>query len=202
MTVSRRERGISRARSMARRWPVLMMVGSWRLTVGREPLPTANCQPPTSHRATSSIGFCVADNPTLCRARPHTFSSRSRLSARCAPRLSEVLVDVGGERLERRDVDDAHFIRRRFAQQVVQRGEKRRQRLARAGRRGDEGVPPLADGRPPLLLGGGGGAERFREPALDDGVEEVEGHGESRISNNRLRQIYVFPSITYDGTGV
>ena len=69
-----------------------------------------------------------------------------------ATRLGEILVDVRAQRLERRDVEDADFVRKRpaqpFLEQLVDGGEKRRQRLARSGRRRDERVPARADGRP------------------------------------------------------
>jgi hypothetical protein len=42
---------------------------------------------PTRNFATSSIGFCVADKPMRCNGRWHSASSRSSVSARCAPRL-------------------------------------------------------------------------------------------------------------------
>ena len=48
-------------------------------------MPTA--APPTRKRATSSIGFCVADRPMRVSRRPASASSRSSESARCEPRL-------------------------------------------------------------------------------------------------------------------
>ena len=42
---------------------------------------------PTRKRATSSIGFWVADRPTRVSRRPASASSRSSVSARCTPRL-------------------------------------------------------------------------------------------------------------------
>ena len=47
----------------------------------------ARLRVPTRKRATSSIGFCVADSPMRVRRRPASASSRSSESARCAPRL-------------------------------------------------------------------------------------------------------------------
>ena len=61
-------------------------------------------------------------------------------------RLGEVLVDVGAQRLQRRDVDDADFVGQRrggrLLHQIVDRGEKRRERLAGSGRRGNQRVAP------------------------------------------------------------
>ena len=66
-----------------------------------------------------------------------------------AARFGQVLVDVRAQRLERRHVDDAHFVRQRrtqtFLKQVVERGQKRRERLARSGRRGDQRVAPFTN---------------------------------------------------------
>jgi len=100
-------------------------------------------------------------------------------------RLGEVLVDVGAQRLERRDVDHAHFVRRRLTEQIVERDEKRRQGLARAGRRGDERVPAVANRRPSLILRGSRRAEGVREPRADDGMEVIEGHGDDNYRWDR-----------------
>ena len=73
-------------------------------------------------------------------------------------RLLEIALDVVAQRLERRDVEDPRLIRqlaRLLAQphQIVDRREKRGQRLARAGRRGQQRVaPPGADRRPARRL--------------------------------------------------
>ena len=75
-------------------------------------------------------------------------------------RLREVLVDVGAQRLQRRDVDDAHFVGERpvaaLLDEVVEGGEKRGERLARAGRRGDQRVAAVADRRPAARCAGVG----------------------------------------------
>ena len=90
-------------------------------------------------------------------------------------RLGEVLVDVAAQRLQRRDIDDAHLVRQRtgqaFLQQVVEGDEERRQRLAGSGRRGDQGVPAVADRGPAARLPRRGRADLVREPALDDGMK-------------------------------
>jgi hypothetical protein len=91
-------------------------------------------------------------------------------------------VDVGAQRLERRDVDDADLVGQRtakpFLHQVIDRRQECRERLARAGRRGDERVPPLANGRPPAQLRRRGIAQRFGKPAGDERMETGENHGE------------------------
>jgi hypothetical protein len=86
--------------------------------------------------------------------------------------LGEILVDVRAQRLERRDVDDPDFIGQRAGEpvldEVVERSQEGRERLARSGRRGDKRVPPVADGRPALRLRACRLAECFGEPTRDD----------------------------------
>ena len=95
-------------------------------------------------------------------------------------RLGQVLVDVGAERLQRRHVDDADLVGQRrhlpFREQAVDRGQKRRQRLARARRRGDERVPAGGNRLPAALLRRRRLTDFSREPVTDDGVETSEGH--------------------------
>ena len=66
-----------------------------------------------------------------------------------APRLGEVLVDVGAQRLQRRDVDDADLVGQRraepFLEERVERGQERRERLAGAGRRRNQRVAARAE---------------------------------------------------------
>ena len=62
-----------------------------------------------------------------------------------AARLGEVLVDVRGQRLQRRDVDDAHLVRQlaaleTFAKKLVDRRQEGGERLTRSGRRRDQRV--------------------------------------------------------------
>jgi hypothetical protein len=81
------------------------------------------------------------------------------------PRNCEVLVDVGAQRLERRDVHDTDFVRQRrvqpFLKQLVDTSEKGRERLARSRRRRDERVPARLNLAPPALLRGRRRTERF-----------------------------------------
>ena len=93
-----------------------------------------------------------------------------------AQRLFEVALDVVAQRLERGDVDDPRLGRqlaRLLAEphQIVDRGEKRGQGLAGAGRRGEQGVAARADRRPARKLGVGGAVEARVEPVPHEGVE-------------------------------
>ena len=92
----------------------------------------------------------------------------------------EVLGDVDGQRLERRDVDDADFIGQRagdpFPDEVVERSQKGRERLARSSWRGNERVPPGADRRPALRLRPCRLAQCFGKPAGDDRMELRQRH--------------------------
>jgi len=117
----------------------------------------------------------------MCGGDPHGL--RAHLlgdTAHLAARLGEVLVDVRGQRLERRDVDDADFIGQRagdpFPDEVVERSQKGRERLARSSRRGNERVPPGADRRPALRLRPCRLAQCFGKPAGDDRMELRQRH--------------------------
>jgi hypothetical protein len=106
-----------------------------------------------------------------------------------AARLGEILVDVGRQRLERRDIDHPHLVGQlarpgevaaleALAQQAVDRDQEGGERLARAGRRGDQRMAARADRAPALDLGVGGRQHRARgiaeasvPPALQDGME-------------------------------
>jgi hypothetical protein len=93
-------------------------------------------------------------------------------------RLGEVLVDVRGQGLERRDVDHAHFVRQpaffhALDEELVDGREERSERLPGAGRRRDQRVGAAPDGGPAFGLGGGGLAEAALPPALEDGMEIV-----------------------------
>ena len=93
---------------------------------------------------------------------------------------SQVLLDVVGEGFQRRYVDDlgglGQTLVNPLAHQLVNAGQEGGQRLARPGRRGDQGVASLGNGRPP-----GGLCLRRRvkpapEPLLDDGMKGGQGH--------------------------
>ena len=103
-----------------------------------------------------------------------------------AARLSQVLVDVGAQCLQRRDIDDANFIGQRrdtaLADQVVDRRQKRGERLAGPGWRGDERVSagsnrnltrPKTDAPrvPAAALRRCGLTKRFQEPTRNERME-------------------------------
>ena len=90
-------------------------------------------------------------------------------------RLLEVLVDVGAERLEGRDVEDPHLVLETmlepFAQQLVDGVQEGGQRLPGPGRGREQGVPALADGGPGALLGGERRPQGPGEPVGDNRME-------------------------------
>ena len=93
-------------------------------------------------------------------------------------RALEVAVDVVAQRLERRDVHDIGLVGERpietLDDEVIDRGEKRGQRLARAGRRRDERVTSVTNRRPAADLRLGRGLERVAKPRGDGGVESIQ----------------------------
>src|SRR5262249_41561990 len=97
-----------------------------------------------------------------------------------AERLRQVLLDVVGERLEGRYVNDLNAVGRgpgeARAHEIVDGGEKGGERLPGAGRRGDGAVRAGGDQRPRQLLRLGGRVEALREPAIHEGVEPRRAH--------------------------
>ena len=92
-------------------------------------------------------------------------------------RRAQVLLDVDGERAQRRDVEDAAPLalgRHRRVAEAVDRREERGERLAGAGGREEEGVVAGRDGRPALLLGAGGRGEAGLEPRPGGRGEAIE----------------------------
>jgi hypothetical protein len=92
-----------------------------------------------------------------------------------AARLGQILVDVGRQRLERRNVDDAHFVGQAglqaFSEKAVDRGEKGGKGLPGARGRRNQRMLAAPDSAPAFELGGGGLAETAFPPALQDGME-------------------------------
>jgi hypothetical protein len=85
---------------------------------------------------------------------PHVLAEGADFPAR----LREVLVDVGGQRFQRRHVDHADFIGQRpaleaFAEKLVDRGQEGREGLSRPGRRRDQGVLAAPYRTPAFELG-------------------------------------------------
>jgi hypothetical protein len=84
-------------------------------------------------------------------------------------------VNVGAEGFEGRDVHHAHFVGQRrgdaFLNEVVECLEKRRERLAGAGRRGNQRVLATADGLPAAALRDGRLTEGVLKPTRNDGMK-------------------------------
>ncbi len=112
----------------------------------------------------------------LDRIEPHGLGHLADL----APGLGQVLVDVGAQRLERRDVHHPNLVRQPalepLAEQLVEGTQEGSQRLARARGCRDQGVPLLANSLPTPGLGGGRLTEPVGEPSGDGGVEVAQGH--------------------------
>ncbi len=82
------------------------------------------------------------------------------------------------ERTQRRHIDDAKLVFQRLFErlfeQAVDTGQKGGQRLAAAGRCGDQGVLTSGDIGPAQLLRFGRRGEPRMEPLRDDGMEAEE----------------------------
>ena len=91
-------------------------------------------------------------------------------------RRFEVAMDVVRQRFQRRHVDDLRRVGERrletLPHEIVDRGHKGRERLARSRRRGDEGVAAGLDRRPRFGLRGSRRGEIFGEPVRDRRVEQ------------------------------
>ena len=85
-------------------------------------------------------------------------------------------MDIIGQRLERRDVDNLGFIFEPTIEplphQTVDGGEKGRERLARSGRRGDQHMPAGLEGRPSLRLRWRGRSEAAVKPRGNGGMKQ------------------------------
>ena len=92
-------------------------------------------------------------------------------------RRPQVALDVDPQRLERRDVEHPaalRLLRHRRREQLVERPQERRQRLAGPRRRHDQRVPPGPDRVPRPLLRRRGLRERRREPRPRGFAEALE----------------------------
>ncbi len=104
--------------------------------------------------------------------------------ARPPQRRAQVAVDVGRQRLERRDVHDPGRlvpVGPGIGHAAVDGVQERRQRLARAGRREDQGVVTPGDRRPARGLRPGGCAEGGAEPGRDGRREARQHLGRRRL---------------------
>ena len=114
-----------------------------------------------------SGGCASMSRRSLCGVSPVRIATLS-VGADPAQRRAQVALDVVGERLQRRDVDEPRaLVRSARASEAVQRPQERRQRLARAGRRRDQHVLAGRDRRPRLRLRRRRLLERALEPLAD-----------------------------------
>ena len=134
---------------------------------------------PLDNRLTLGLG-CVPG------AQPHADPGQRNAAlvgqlADLGQRLLEVATDVVGQRLERRDIEDARLVRQlstlTLADQLVDPGQEGRQRLARPGRSGNQAVLPCPNRGPAILLRIRRLAEAIDEPVPHERVEGVEDGG-------------------------
>ena len=116
---------------------------------------------------------------------------RAQRLADAGQRRLQVALDVVGQRLERRDVDDLRLVLERrlepLPHQRIDGRQEGRQRLAGAGRRRDQHVPPRLDRRPRLGLRRRGRRKAAGKPRGDRGMEQVgRGPGSLVGAENRL----------------
>ena len=106
-------------------------------------------------------------------------------------RSAQVALDVRGQRLERRDVDDAAAacgpVFARIEHELVQAGEERGQRFAGARGRQDQGRFAARDRGPALALRRGGRGECRAKPGCRNGMEEREGSSGIRVAGQLRR---------------
>ena len=94
-----------------------------------------------------------------------------------AQRLLQVALNVVRQRLQRRDIQNPHLIRQlaalvnALADQLIDPGQKRRQRLARPGRSRNQTVLPRPNRRPTYLLSLRSPRKPPQKPLTDDAVE-------------------------------
>ena len=129
-------------------------------------------------------------------ARPNGHADVRKFLSRCREALGqrlewrlEVALHVVVQRLERRYVEQVHRVRERrvesIGDELVQLPEKSRQRLAGAGRREDERVRAIRDGRPSLSLRRRRLTEGFGKPGANDGMEWRERIGWHRAKTSQ-----------------
>ena len=128
---------------------------------------------------------CPDGRGDLRRRKSVVAGKREDLSAR----LGEILVDVGAQRFERRDIQDADLIRKRRGQslsrQLIEGRQECGERLSRSSRRSNQRVPAVQDRFPALRLRGRRLTDRARKPLLDDGMEAGQGHYQKKNSIRR-----------------
>ena len=103
-------------------------------------------------------------------------SAAAQLLADAGQRRFEIALDVVGERLERRDVDDLCLVRKlagdALPHQIVDRRHEGGEGLAGAGRRGDQRMAAGLDQRPGIGLRRRRGGEAGLEPGGDGRMKQ------------------------------
>ena len=118
------------------------------------------------------VGGRFAHRPPLGLGRVAGAQPDREVGADPRQRRPQVALDVVGERLQRRDVDDPDpDLALGRPRELVDPPEEGRQRLPRAGRGADQGVVALGDRAPAPRLGRRGAGEGGLEPAPDGGAE-------------------------------
>ena len=135
-------------------------------------------------RRDQDVGRARAASLALALRRVAGADGDFEVGADAAQRCAQVAVDVVGERLERRDVDEARAPlagrRRRLVGELVDRVQERGQRLARAGRRRDQDMLAGGDRRPGLILGRCRRREGRGEPLSRAGLKVRSGTASER----------------------
>ena len=147
--------------------------------------------------AASRARSCCGVSPVRTKVRISICGRPSAPSSSRMPgeRRLEVAVDVVRQRLQRRDVDDAGLIRRgrrwpdRSRTSSIDDGKKRGERLARAGRGGDEHVTLRADRRPRRLPAPGVGALKVRSNQLATAGWKAAGMAQLKHSGTLRRSV-------------
>src|SRR5271166_3895269 len=103
--------------------------------------------------------------------------ARAQSGADAGKRFLEILMDVVAQRFERRDIEHSYFTFERSGEpvmkQLIEGSQKRSQRLARAGGRGNERVSAGLNSRPAEFLRHGRRPESLFEPMIQRGMESV-----------------------------
>ena len=127
--------------------------------------------------ASNGLAFCRRRVASAHRG-AHVHVAAFAFQQRCADarqRFLQVFVNIVAESLERRHVKHPRLIfelsGEALTEQIIQRREKSRQRLARSGRCGNERVGAGLNSRPAALLRLGGRSELVFEPPRHRGME-------------------------------
>ena len=169
---------LSRSSVSARCEPRLVPATAWISSTITASTPVRISRAPLVSMRYSDSGVVIRMSGGRRRIAARSFCGvspvRTPIGSRSAPdppdRRDEVAVDVVGERLQRRDVDDPRTplaVGRGVRDEPVDAPEERGERLARAGRRADQRVLAGGDRRPRLRLRRGRLGERAGEPVAD-----------------------------------